>query len=297
MKAYKGFNKDMTCRGFQYEPGKSYEMGGPVEVCKSGFHACEDPLDVFKYYAPGNSRYFEVYPGGDIERDTGDSKLACSRIKIGAELDIRKLVRAKIEYVKEHTTTEHTDPKQATAGDSGAATAGNYGAATAGNSGAATAGYRGAATAGDSGAATAGNSGAATAGYRGAATAGYRGASGAATAGYRGAATAGTYGAATAGDSGAATAGNYGAATAGDSGAATSRGAAAVGAYGIACARGIAPRVRGGIGAVLVLGQEDEDTGELTCWKAVVVDDKDVKADTWYTLKDGEFAEWEEESE
>ena len=198
MKAYKGFNKDMTCRGFQYEPGKSYEMGGPVEVCKSGFHACEDPLDVFKYYAPGNSRYFEVYPGGDIERDTGDSKLACSRIKIGAELDIRKLVRAKIEYVKEHTTTEHTDPKQATAGDSGAA---------------------------------------------------------------------------------------------------TSRGAAAVGAYGIACARGIAPRVRGGIGAVLVLGQEDEDTGELTCWKAVVVDDKDVKADTWYTLKDGEFAEWEEESE
>ena len=262
MKAYKGFNKDMTCRGFQYEPGKSYEMGGPVEVCKSGFHACEDPLDVFKYYAPGNSRYFEVYPGGDIERDTGDSKLACSRIKIGAELDIRKLVRAKIEYVKEHTTTEHTDPKQATAGDSGAATAGNYGAATAGNSGAATAGYRGAATAG-----------------------------------YRGAATAGNYGAATAGDSGAATAGNYGAATAGDSGAATSRGAAAVGAYGIACARGIAPRVRGGIGAVLVLGQEDEDTGELTCWKAVVVDDKDVKADTWYTLKDGEFAEWEEESE
>ena len=205
MKAYKGFNKDMTCRGFQYEPGKSYEMGGPVEVCKSGFHACEDPMDVFQYYVPGNSRYFEVYPEGDIKRDTGDSKLACSRIKIGAELDIRKLVSAKIEYTKERTTTEHTDPKQATAGDSGAATAGNYGAAT-------------------------------------------------------------------------------------------SRGAAAVGAYGIACARGITPRVRGGIGAVLVLGQEDEDTGRLTHWKAVTVDDKDIKACVWYTLKDGELAEWEAES-
>lgn len=214
MKAYKGFNKDMTCRGFQYEPGKSYEMGGPVEVCKSGFHACEDPLDVFQYYAPGNSRYFEVYPGGDIKRDTGDSKLACSRIKIGAELDIRKLVSAKIEYTKARTTTEHTDPKLATAGDCGAATAGKYGAATAGN---------------------------------------------------------------------------YGAATA--------RGAAKVGADGIACARGTTPRVRGGLGAVLVIGLEDEATGRLTCWRAVTVDDKDVKADTWYTLKDGEFAEWEEESE
>ena len=245
MKAYKGMNKDMQCHdGFQYEPGKTYQMDGPVEVCERGFHACERPLDLFAYFPPAGSRFFEVEQSGSLDRVDGesDSKVASSEIKIGAEIGIPGLVKAHIEYTKAHTTTEHTDPKQATAG--------NYGAATAGDSGAATAGYRGAATAGN-------------------------------------------YGAATAGDSGAATAGNYGAATAGDSGAATAgyRGASCVGAEGIACARGNGCRVKGGLGALLVIAEEKKTSYALEAWKVVMVDGETIKADTWYKLVDGELVE------
>ena len=209
LKTYKAFDKDLSCRGFKYEVGKEYEETGDIKACEKGFHACPYPLDVFGYYAPAGSRFCEVEQSGKID-DSESDKVCSSKIRIGAELDIRGLVKAAISFVKERCTNEcNAEPgKPATAGDCGAATAGNRGAATAGNYGAATAGYRGAATAGDYGAATAGDSGAATAGD-----------SGAATAGYRGAATAGNYGAATAGDSGAATAGYSGAATAGYSGA------------------------------------------------------------------------------
>ena len=112
-----------------------------------------------------------------------------------------------------------------------------------------------------------------------------------ATAGYRGAATAGDYGAATAGDSGAATAGDYGAATAGDYGAATSRGSASVGANGIACARGNNVRVKGGLGAILVIAEEQPTDYNIAHWKAVEVDGETVKADTWYRLVDGKLVE------
>jgi hypothetical protein len=289
IKAYKAFDKDLSCRGFKYEVGKEYEETGDIKACEKGFHACPYPLDVFGYYAPAGSRFCEVEQSGKID-DSESDKVCSSKIRIGAELDIRGLVKAAVSYVKERCTNEcNADPgKPATAGNYGAATAGNRGAATAGYSGAATAGYRGAATAGDSGAATAGDRGAATAGDSGAATAGYRGA---ATAGYRGAATAGNYGAATAGDSGAATAGNYGAATAGNRGAATARGKASTGSNGLSMARGNNVQVKGGIGAILVIAEEREDTCDIVDWKAVVVDGKIVKADTWYRLENGELVE------
>ena len=270
--AYKGFDKDLKCKGFQYKVGEVYEHDGPVKACNSGFHACERPLDVLTYYPPARSRFCVVEQFGTVSRDGSDSKAASSKIKIGAEIGIPGLVKAQIEYVKDHTTTEYTDPDKATAGDSGAATAGYKGAATAGNFGAATAGNCGAATAGDSGAATAGDSGAATAGD-----------SGAATAGYKGAATAGNCGAATAGDSGAATAGNCGAAT--------SRGAVSVGENGAGLVRGNGVKVRGGIGAVLVIVEENEDSYDIAAWKAIVVDGDVIKADTWYCLKNGQLVQ------
>ena len=313
LKTYKAFDKDLSCRGFKYEVGKEYEETGDIKACEKGFHACPYPLDVFGYYAPAGSRFCEVEQSGKID-DSESDKVCSSKIRIGAELDIRGLVKAAISFVKERCTNEcNAEPgKPATAGNSGAATAGDYGAATAGNSGAATAGdsgaatagyrgaatagYRGAATAGDSGAATAGDSGAATAGDSGAATAGYRGA---ATAGYRGAATAGDYGAATAGyrgaatagNSGAATAGDRGAATAGDYGAATARGKASTGSNGLSMARGNNVQVKGGIGAILVIAEEREDTCDIVDWKAVLVDGEVVKADTWYRLENGELVE------
>ena len=276
---YKGFDKGLKCRGMQYEVGRTYTED-EASVCASGFHACERPLDVFEYYPPATSRYCEVKQSGEADREFDGTKIASTRIKIGTELDIAGLVRAQIKYVKEHTINEHTDPVLATAGCLGAATAGDRGAATAGCSGAATAGDYGAATAGDYGAATAGDYGAATAGNRGAATAGDYGA-----------ATAGDYGAATAGDRGAATAGDRGAATAGCYGAATARGSVCVGENGCGLVRGNSVRARGGIGAILVICEENVDDFNIREWKAVVVDGETVKADTWYKLKDGELVE------
>ena len=289
IKAYKAFDKDLSCRGFKYKVGKEYEETGDIKACEKGFHACPYPLDVFGYYAPAGSRFCEVEQSGKID-DSESDKVCSSKIRIGAELDIRGLVKAAVSYVKERCTNEcNAEPgKPATAGDSGAATAGDSGAATAGDSGAATAGNGGAATAGNCGAATAGYRGAATAGDSGAATAGNRGA---ATAGNCGAATAGDSGAATAGNGGAATAGYRGAATAGYRGAATSRGKASTGSNGLSVARGNNVRVKGGIGAILVIAEEGEDTYDIVDWKAVVVDGEVVKADTWYRLENGELVE------
>ena len=288
IKSYKGFNKDMTCKDKQYEVGKDYEEDKAV-ACECGMHACEYPLDCFKYYPPSNSVYCEVEQSGDISRHD-DSKIASTKMHIGAQLSIAGIVNAAIKYTKEKIETTCIESKAATAGDSGAATAGNHGAATAGDYGAATAGDYGAATAGDSGAATAGDYGAATAGDYGAATAGY---SGAATAGNHGAATAGYSGAATAGDYGAATAGNYGAATAGYSGAATSRGKSSTGENGLSVARGKRVKTKGGLGSILVIAEEEQNSYKISSWKAVVVDGVNIKADTWYTLKNGELVETE----
>ena len=230
IKAFKGFNKDMTCcpgyNPFQYEEGKEYEEGS-AQVCDHGFHACERPLDVFAYYPPNESVYHEVEQSGEISRHDDDSKVASSKIKIGARLDIAGLVKAQIEYTKAHTTMENTDPDRAKAGNSGAATAGDGGAATAGN-----------------------------------------------------------YGAATAGECGAATAGNYGAAT--------SRGKSASGKNGLSVARGNDVRVKGGLGAILVIAEEEKDNYDIREWKAVVVDGEKIKPDTWYKLSDGELVEVEE---
>ena len=236
--SFKGFNKDLKCRGEQFVIGEQKSVVGGIVSCENGYHACEEPLRVFQYYPPAASRYCRVEQSGDMKKK--DDKIASRTIKVGAEIGIPGLVKAQIEYVKAHTTYENTDPEKATAGEYGAATAGNCGAATAGEYGAATAGYRGAATAG--------NCGAATAGYRGAATAGYRGA-------------------------------------------ATSRGSSAVGKNGIACARGNECKVKGGIGALLIIAEESGSDYGIKDWKAVVVDGKTVKADTWYKLVDGELEE------
>ena len=217
IKAYKAFDKDLSCRGFKYEVGKEYEETGDIKACEKGFHACPYPLDVFGYYAPAGSRFCEVEQSGKID-DSESDKVCSSKIRIGAELDIRGLVKAAVSFVKERCTNEcNAEPgKPATAGDSGAATAGNYGAATAG---------------------------------------------------YRGAATAGDYGAATA------------------------RGKASTGSNGLSVARGNNVRVKGGIGSILVIAEEKEDTHDIVDWKAVLVDGEVVKADTWYRLENGELVE------
>ena len=162
IKTYKGFNKDMTCRGFQYEEGKEYEEES-VEVCDHGFHACEYPLDCLNYHSPNESVYHEVEQRGEIQKHNGDTKVASTKIKIGAEISIAGLVKAAIEYtVKRVDKDAESDEKH------GASSAtGDYGASSA-------TGYKGASSAtGDYGASSAtGNCGASSAtGYKGASSA------------------------------------------------------------------------------------------------------------------------------
>lgn len=98
IKSYKGFNKDMTCKnGFRYEEGKEYETDR-AEACECGFHACEYPLDVFRYYAPSTSLFHEVEQSGEISRENDDTKVASTKIKIGASINIAGMVKAAIEY-------------------------------------------------------------------------------------------------------------------------------------------------------------------------------------------------------
>ena len=120
VKSYKGFNKDMTCRGFQYKEGETYTTD-KAEVCKEGFHACEYPLDCLSYYSPNTSVYHEVEQSGVLSTHSGDSKVASTEIKIGAKLSIVGLVQAAIDFVKLKTVKE----KEAT-GDCGASSATGY---------------------------------------------------------------------------------------------------------------------------------------------------------------------------
>ena len=156
-KAYKGFNADMTCnpngKPFQYAEGETYKEES-CELCSSGFHACERPLDVFNYYTPAKSVYHAVEMDGVSDKREGDTKICGTEIHIGARLNIANLVKAQFDYVRSRCTNESNAEagEPATAGDSGAATAGYGGAATAGNRGAATA--RGSATVGENGVGT-----------------------------------------------------------------------------------------------------------------------------------------------
>ena len=161
--SYKGFNKDMTCRDFQYKEGESYEEPS-AKACERGFHACEYPLDCLGYYSPNESVYHVVEQSGEISRHSDDTKVASTKIKIGAEINIAGLVKAAIEYTMKRVNPEaKADERQ------GASSAtGDYGASSA-------TGYKGASSAtGNCGASSAtGNCGASSAtGYKGASSAG-----------------------------------------------------------------------------------------------------------------------------
>ena len=129
---YKGMDANMQCRGFQYEVGKGYETDEAV-ACEAGFHACEYPLDVFKYYPPAKSRYAVVEQSGKISKSGEDTKVASTKIKIAAEIGIAELVRAAVEYTKTHAKEEPgwhaTGPRGAASatGEAGVALAAGFG--------------------------------------------------------------------------------------------------------------------------------------------------------------------------
>ncbi|MFG9350684.1 hypothetical protein ACEP28_35375 [Pseudomonas aeruginosa] len=97
--AYKGFKQDLTCRGYQFEIGGTYKHEGEVEACASGFHSCEYPLDVFGYYAPGESRFAIVKASGHLSRHDDDSKIASATLVVEAEISIPTMISRAIDWI------------------------------------------------------------------------------------------------------------------------------------------------------------------------------------------------------
>ncbi|EAV7722544.1 hypothetical protein H1334_002556 [Salmonella enterica] len=293
---FKGFNKDLKCRDFQFEIGKTFHHDGKVEACGSGFHACECPFDVFSYYPPAESRYAETISFGVTDREEeGDTKIASASITIKAELTLPQFIQRGIEWI--WSKIDNSLEQQIMSGYRSAATnTGNQSAATnTGNQSAATntgyrsaatnTGYRSAATnTGDQSAATnTGNQSAATnTGYRSAAT----------NTGDRSAAT-------NTGDQSAATNTGYrsAATNTGYRSAATNTGyqsaAEVSGSQSVAASLGIKGKSRASEGGAIVLCYRDKN-GELIHIRASKVGENGIMPNTWYQLnEDGEFVECE----
>ena len=102
--AYKGFDKDLKCRNFQYEVGKEYEMDGDIKCCERGFHACESPLEVFDHYDMLNSRFAKVEQSGEIDKEENTTKVCSSKIKVKAELKLADIIDLGVEWIKDVTS-------------------------------------------------------------------------------------------------------------------------------------------------------------------------------------------------
>ncbi|WP_437184029.1 DUF7666 domain-containing protein, partial [Segatella copri] len=102
--SYKGFDKNMQCRGFQYEVGKEYEMDGEIKCCNRGFHACKSPIEVWDYYDMLNSRFAEVEQSGKVEKEENSTKVCSSHIKIKAELKLADIINIGVEWLKNITS-------------------------------------------------------------------------------------------------------------------------------------------------------------------------------------------------
>ena len=282
--AYKGFKQDWTCRGYQYEIGKTYEHKGDVKACESGFHACEYPLDVLNYYSPAVSKFAVVKMSGETSKDSDDTKIASAKITIETEINLPEMVKKAVEWIKGKVDWDAA--KVFNTGDQSVATNTGYRSVatnTGYRSAATNTGYRSVATntgyrsvatnTGDQSAAT-------NTGYWSAATnTGYR--SVATNTGYRSVAT-------NTGDQSAATnTGYWSAATnTGD------RSAAEVSSkQSIAVALGWQSKAKASIDGAIVCVYRNHD-GELIHIKASKVGENNIKADTWYTLDEiGEFVE------
>ena len=270
--AYKAMDKNMQCRGKQYEVGKTYHED-KADCCHAGMHACENPLDVLHYYPLKDSpRFFEVECGGNVDKSGEDSKLACTELTVKGEVNFAGLVKATVNAVFNRVKGKEpfSSGDCSTAGSSGycstAGSSGDY--STAGSSG-----YY--STAGSSGHySTAGSSGR-----------------------YSTAGSSGNY--STAGSSGRySTAGSSGyystAGSSGDCSTAAATGdcciAKADGKDSIAVVNGACGKACGALGCYLVLTEYDDD-GNMMWAKMANVDGASVKENVWYTLKNGEFVE------
>ena len=153
---FKGFDKNLKCRDFQYEVGKEYIHDGNIKVCESGFHACENPMDVFDFYPPNKARYCEITGDGKESSDEDGKKTSFEKIKINAEIGLGGIIKAgikfcfdRVKWTKENTATGYKSGASATGDYSGASATGNCsGASATGDySGASATGYKSGASA------------------------------------------------------------------------------------------------------------------------------------------------------
>ncbi|WP_226008433.1 hypothetical protein [Pseudomonas aeruginosa] len=291
--AYKGFKQDLTCRGYQFEIGGTYKHEGEVEACASGFHSCEYPLDVFGYYAPGESRFAIVKASGQLSRHDNDSKIASATLVVEAEISMPTMISRAIDWImsKIDKSVEQTvvGGTASNTGDYSAASNTGYQSAasnTGYQSAASNTGYQSAASnTGDYSAAsnTGDYSAASNTGYQSAAsnTGDYSAAS---NTGYQSAASNTGYQSAASNTGYQSAASNTG-----------YRSAAEVsGKESVAASLGIEGRARASAGSAIVLCHRD-DEGRLIHIRASKVGENGVKPDTWYQLSaEGEFVEFEE---
>ena len=287
MKAYKGFDKNLKCRGFQYEIGKEYEEKEAI-ACKKGFHACENPLEVFNYYPPCNgSRYCEVEQSGEFSKHGNDSKVASTKIRIGDELGVKGIIQAGISFVLDKTkcndsTAINTDDQSVATNIKDWSIAIN------------TSHHSTATNIGDQ--STTINTGF----YSAATNAG--GCSSAINIGHYSAAMNTGHHSATMNTGDQSIAVNLGgrsiATSTGNRSTATSIGyhsAAEVGGgESVAIVTGYKSKAKAGLGSAIVIVERGDWNGEtypLINIKAAIVDGEKIKADTWYMLKNGEFVE------
>ena len=102
--SYKGFDKNMKCRGFQYEVGKEYEIDGEIKCCSRGFHACKSPMEVWGYYDMLTSRFAKVEQSGKIDKEDNSTKVCSSRIKIKTELKLADIINIGVEWLEDITS-------------------------------------------------------------------------------------------------------------------------------------------------------------------------------------------------
>ncbi|HGN8607078.1 TPA: hypothetical protein ACK1VI_003494 [Pseudomonas aeruginosa] len=300
--AYKGFKQDLTCRGYQFEIGGTYKHEGEVEACASGFHSCEYPLDVFGYYAPGDSRFAIVKASGQLSRHDDDSKIASATLVVEAEISMPTMISRAIDWIMARldNSVEQTvvgDTASNTGNRSAASNTGNRSAAsnTGYQSAASNTGYRSAASN------TGDYSAASNTGYRSAASNTGNQSAASNTGDYSAASNTGDYSAAsnTGNRSAASNTGDYSAASnTGYRSAASNTGdysaAEVSGKESVAASLGIEGRARASAGSAIVLCHRD-DEGRLIHIRASKVGENGVKLDTWYQLSaEGEFVEFDE---